>query len=54
MISSRDFIDGEERGLNIGKIYGTCWTAITTHRGDKIRIISVRKAIKRGIRAYEN
>ena len=54
MISSRDVIDGEERDLNIGKIYGTYWTAITTHRGDKTRIISVLKATKREIRAYEN
>jgi uncharacterized protein len=54
IISSRDVIDGEERDLNIGKIYGTCWAAITTRRGDKTRIISVRKATKREIRAYEN
>ena len=36
------------RNLVIGEIGGWVWTAVITHRGDTIRIISVRRA-----RGYE-
>ncbi len=32
------------RNLVIGEIGGWIWTAVVTHRGDTIRIISVRRA----------
>ena len=32
------------RNLVIGEIGGWVWTAVITHRGDTIRIISVRRA----------
>ena len=35
---------GEERVLRIGKIENRLWTAIFTHRGNNIRIISVNRA----------
>lgn len=34
----------EPRSLVIGKIQETFWTAIVTHRGESIRIISVRRS----------
>jgi len=46
--------DGEVRFLNIGLINGKHWTAITTMRGDLIRIISVRRSRQNEVKAYEN
>ena len=54
VVHSRDLTDEEARDLNIGKIYGTHWAAITTQRGNKTRLISVRKATQREIKAYES
>ena len=34
----------EERRIIVGRIGGLHWTAIVTERGDKIRIISVRRS----------
>lgn len=36
----------ESRSLLIGEIPSGCWTAIFTQRGNKIRIISVRRSRK--------
>ena len=44
----------ELRQLNIGVIDGKDWTAITTMRGDLIRIISVRRSRKKEVEAYES
>ena len=44
---------GEERILRIGKIDNRLWTAIFTHRGNNIRIISVRRARQNETRRYE-
>jgi uncharacterized DUF497 family protein len=44
---------GEERILRIGKIENRLWTAILTHRGNNIRIISVRRARQNETRRYE-
>jgi uncharacterized DUF497 family protein len=44
---------GEERILRIGKIESLLWTAIFTHRGNNIRIISVRRARQNETRRYE-
>ena len=54
VVTSREIKDGEERDLNIGKIYGKYWSAITTEREESTRIISVRKSTQREIQAYEN
>jgi len=43
----------EPRRLVVGKIEATCWSAIITYRGDRIRIISVRRARREEIETYE-
>jgi len=37
---------GEKRFLLVAKLDNTFWSAVYTHRTDKIRIISVRKSRK--------
>ena len=44
----------EQRYLNIGKLKGKYWTAVTTYRGNNIRIISVRRSRKMEVRFYES
>lgn len=44
----------ETRFLNIGKIAGKHWSAITTIRGERIRVISVRRSRKQEIDFYES
>ena len=44
----------EPRFLSIGRITDKHWTAIWTPRGDAIRLISVRRARKEEIAAYES
>jgi uncharacterized DUF497 family protein len=44
----------EPRTLFIGKIDENYWSAITTKRGERIRIISVRKARIKEIELYES
>jgi len=44
----------ETRFLVIGRISGKCWSSIITYRGDKIRIISVRRARKEEVDIYES
>jgi len=44
----------EPRFLVIGKIDGKYWSGIITYRGDKIRIISVRRARKEEVNIYES
>jgi uncharacterized DUF497 family protein len=43
----------EPRWLVVGRIDGRLWTAVVTERGDRIRIISVRRARPEEARAYE-
>lgn len=43
----------EPRFLVIGMIAGRHWSGVITYRGDKIRIISVRRARKEEIEIYE-
>ena len=45
--------DDEPRFMVIGRIAGRHWSAICTRRGDRIRIISVRRARKEEIERYE-
>jgi uncharacterized DUF497 family protein len=54
LIASAKETKGEIRYLNVGQIEGKYWTAITTMRGDLIRIISVRRARNKEIEAYES
>lgn len=44
----------EPRWLVIGKIGEKFWSAIITHRGENIRIISVRRARNEEIEFYES
>ncbi|WP_255615056.1 BrnT family toxin [Polymorphobacter sp. PAMC 29334] len=38
------FHGDEQRSRVIGQIAGKCWTAVITRRGERIRLISVRRA----------
>lgn len=46
--------DDEPRALVIGKIGGKHWSAITTQRKDKIRLISVRRSRDSEVTYYES
>ena len=46
--------DDEPRFLVIGKIQGSCWSAIITYRDERIRIISVRRSRKEERDLYES
>ena len=43
----------EPRWLVIGRMGGKYWSAVVTHRQDRIRIISVRRARDEEVRIYE-
>ena len=45
--------DSEPRFLMIGCIRGKHWSAVITYRGNKIRIISVRRSRKSEVELYE-
>jgi uncharacterized protein len=51
-IPARDL--DEPRTMMVGKIKDKYWSAVITYRGDKIRIISVRRSRKEEIILYEN
>ena len=44
----------EPRFLVVGRIADRFWSGIITYRGDKIRIISVRRARKEEVNIYES
>jgi uncharacterized protein len=44
----------EARFLMIGKISDKYWSTIITYRGEKIRIISVRRSRKEEVEIYES
>jgi uncharacterized DUF497 family protein len=44
----------EPRYLLIGKITEKCWSAVFTHRHEKIRIISVRRSRNEEVDIYES
>ena len=46
--------DDEPRFLVIGKIGENHWAAVCAHRGDNVRIISMRRARKQEIDHYES
>ena len=44
----------EPRYLVIGTIEGKHWSGVVTYRGDKVRIISVRRSRKEEVEIYES
>ncbi|MBA7642292.1 hypothetical protein ES703_49981 [subsurface metagenome] len=44
----------EPRFLVVGRISDRYWSGVITYRGDKIRIISVRRARKEEVNIYES
>lgn len=46
--------ENEPRFLIIGRISNKYWSAVTTYRGDTIRIISVRRSRKTEVELYES
>ena len=49
-----DSVEGEQRFVTIGmNLFGSLMVVVYTPRGDKVRIISVRKADPKERRAYE-
>jgi uncharacterized protein len=45
---------GEAPFLVIGVISGRHWSAVITYRGDKVRLISVRRARAKEVERYES
>jgi uncharacterized DUF497 family protein len=43
---------GEERFLIVALIGDRFWTAAVTHRGEQVRVISVRRSRREEVRAY--
>jgi len=46
--------EDEPRFLIIGKIGGKHWSGVITYRGERIRIISVRRSRKEEVEIYES
>jgi uncharacterized DUF497 family protein len=46
--------EGEIRFVVIGMIKGKHWSAVVTYRGEKIRLISVRRSRKNEVLLYES
>ena len=46
--------DEEDRFLVVGQIGEMLWTAVITYRGEKIRIISVRRSRGREVQEYDH
>ncbi len=44
---------GEQRFVVVGRIHNEIWTAVITYRHENIRIISVRRARPKEIKAYK-
>ncbi|MGH2377767.1 MAG: BrnT family toxin [Candidatus Limnocylindria bacterium] len=44
---------GEPRSLVIGKIEGRHWSGVITYRGEKTRIVSVRRLRREEVQLYE-
>jgi hypothetical protein len=45
--------DDEPRSLVVGRIAGRHWSAFVTHRGQNIRLISVRRSRSEEVAVYE-
>jgi uncharacterized protein len=46
--------EDESRFLTVGRIGSRLWSAVITPRGDRIRIISVRRARQQEVELYES
>jgi len=46
-------VSDEPRFLVVGKISGKHWSGVITYRGEKIRIVSVRRSRKEEVDIYE-
>jgi len=46
--------EGEPRFMLIGKLSAKHWSAIFTVRGEKVRIVSVRRSREKEVSAYED
>ena len=44
--------DIESRSMAVGIIDGKHWSAFITHRGDKVRLISVRRSRREEVASY--
>jgi uncharacterized protein len=44
----------ENRSIVIGRIRGKHWSAVITYRGEKVRLISVRRSRKEEVEIYES
>lgn len=44
----------EPRWMVIGRIDGRCWSAVVTFRGERVRIISVRRSREEEVAIYES
>lgn len=44
---------GEPRFRMVGKIEGRLWAAVVTYRGERVRIISIRRPWKKEVTEYE-
>ena len=47
-------VTDEPRSVVIGKMNGKHWSAVTTRRGDNVRIISVRRSRDEEVTIYES
>lgn len=54
LIEAPALTEDEPRFVAVGRIGATHWTAIVTWRGERLRIISERRARKREIERYES
>jgi uncharacterized DUF497 family protein len=45
--------ESEERFEVVGRIAGRTWTAVITMRGERVRIISVRRSRDKEVKLYE-
>ena len=43
----------EQRSLVIGRIGGKYWTAVVARRGDRVRLLSVRRSRAKEVERYE-
>ena len=53
LIEAPAYVSDEPRFLVVGVIGTKHWTAVYTYRGDRVRIISVRRARKEEVDYYE-
>lgn len=45
---------GEPRSIVIGRLEGKYWSAVVTYRGERVRVISVRRSRAEEVAIYED